>query len=60
MAQMPTDMVAERPRGVLFPVDRQQVRLRGDLWIFVDWQPRLRRDSFPVDMAPVRSQGAKS
>jgi hypothetical protein len=38
----PKDM-ARRPRGVLFPVDRQQVRPRG-LYSLKIWQPRPRGD----------------
>ena len=67
-------VTAGRPQGVLVPLDRQQVRPQGVVFLvdwlqeghegllyLVDWQVgRPRRDSFLVNMAQVRSQGAKS
>jgi hypothetical protein len=66
----PKDM-ARRPRGVLFPVDRQQVRPRGVVFL-EDMATQAMRGSsdlcrlarrpqgvsYPIDMAPVRSRGA--
>ena len=54
----PKDMVAGHEG--LYSLKIWQSRPREDLWIFVDWQPKPRGDSFPVDMAPVRLRGAKS